>query len=164
MSLSYLFRAYFADGSTFDQTPNDKARLDHPRKGTGSAFTDLLWLLETGQKELVAFALRKPRARKPFIAVHLTDGHFELAAHDFWAGPEWRGELPAGVIRQLIYYRDVQQIASMDVNDATGEELTGWRYETKVVTYLGWQATIDTPDGRGRNVQHVIGLDSPERG
>lgn len=157
--LAYLFQAYFDDGSIFDQTPEDAARLEHPRKGTGSSFTDLLWLMgQPGAPKLRAFALAD-RSSAGVVAVYLEDGHFELCGNGFWAGAEWRGELPEGVERRLIYYRDVQQIASMDVKADTGESLGEWRYETKTVYYLGWQATID-----GKNIQHVVGVEAPPAG
>ena len=152
--LAYLFRAYFADGTTFDQTPADKARLKHPRKGSGSAFTDLLYLIERkrARKQLVAFALCDLQMQ-PLVAVHLADGHFELGGNEFWAGQDARGVLDIEQ-RRLNYYREVMQIASADVAD--GKPSGAWRYETRVCYFVGWQVTLD-----GRNVQHIIGIDGP---
>jgi hypothetical protein len=157
IKLAYLFRAYFADGSTFDQNKADRARLDHARKGTGSSYTDLLHLLEVEGKQLVAFALCT-RDGQAIAAVHLDDGHFELGGNGFWTGDDCRGPLSAGVERRLIYYRSMLQIATTAVVDG---EPSGKRHEeTRVSYFFGWQVT--TPDGR--NVQHVLGFDqSPDQ-
>jgi hypothetical protein len=155
--LTYLFRAHFTDGSVFDQTQDDTARLSHPRKGTGSSFTDLLWLLEHGGrhrkgKTLAAFELRKPKARKPFAAVHLDTGRFEVNGIDFSVSEDDL-ETASSTERRLIYYRLVTRHRSADF-DNTGAQFSEWRERVETRFVIGWQATLD-----GRNVQRTIGLD-----
>jgi hypothetical protein len=153
MSLTYLFRAHFTDGTTYQQKPDDKARLNHPRKGEGSAFTDLLYLTERKRnpKTVAAFALCDPQGQG-IAAVHLETGHFELCGNGFYAGEDGLGALPPGAERRLVYFRVVTQERTQSFVD--GEPLGASTDVTRIRYFLGWQATIN-----GRNVQHVIGLD-----
>lgn len=144
--LTYLFRVYFADGDTYEQAPEDVAQ----HADRGSAFTDVLYLEREQSKQIAVFALCNGDG-VPVAAVHLTDGHFEVSGSEFWAGTKGLAE---DVTRRLIYYRLVTHERSMDIDTATGEELSGWRETTHTRYVIGWQATID-----GRNVQHVIALD-----
>jgi hypothetical protein len=153
MSLSYLFRAYFTDGSSFEQKPEDTARLNHKRKGEGSAYTDLLYLTERKRnpKTVAAFALCDPEGQG-IAAVYLETGHFELCGNGFYAGDDGLGALPPSVERRLVYFRVVTQERTQSFVD--GEPLGASTDVTRIRYFLGWQATIN-----GRNVQHVIGLD-----
>lgn len=130
--LTYLFRVYFADGATYEQTPEDVAQLAE----RGSAFSDVLHLERVQGKQVAVFALCNSDG-VPVAAVHLDTGHFELAGNEFYAGTDGLAE---DVTRRLIYYR--QQVTS------------DWRHTTHTRYVIGWQATIN-----GRNIQHVIGLD-----
>jgi hypothetical protein len=134
--LAYLFRAYFTDGSTYDQAPDDAARIaDH-----GSAFSDVLLRAD----DLSAFALCGPDGQ-PVAAVHLDTGHFELGGHEFWTGEGLPAAKP-----QLVYYRLVTRTRSQDVDATTFEPLSEWSEAVHTRYVIGWEA-----DG----VRHVIGLD-----
>jgi hypothetical protein len=137
--LAYQFRAFFVDGTTYDQAPDDEARLaDH-----GSAFSDVLHLLAQGA-ELSAFALCGPDGQ-PVAAVHLDTGHFELGGHEFWSGEGLPATKP-----ELVYYRLVTRTRSQDVDATTFEPLSEWSESVHTRYVIGWEA-----DG----VRHVIGLD-----
>lgn len=145
--LTYLFRAYFSDGYVHEQTQDDAATL----AVSGTAFSDVLYVERLGNT-LIAFSLADAETGELIAAVHLDTGHMELGGNEFYAGVE--GLDDPNVERRLIYFRQVQQIRSQEVNTATGEAVNDWREETRIRYVIGWQATID-----GRNVQHVIALD-----
>jgi hypothetical protein len=136
--LTYLFRAYFADGLVYEQTADDTSQI----APSGSAYSDVLFLQQQGHT-LVAFALC--RDGEPAAAVHLETGHFELGGNEFWVG-----ESGEGVDRSLIYHRQVSRVRQQDVDAATGEPRSEWRESVQVRFVLGWEA-----DG----MQHTIGLD-----
>ena len=151
MHLTYVFVAYFDStlGHTriYAQTQDDSAYI----ADYGTAFTDVLHLQEIGAK-LLAFALHDAETNTPVAAVHLDTGHFELGGNEFYAGVEGLDD-PA-IERRLVYFRQVQQIRSQEVDTATGEAVNDWREETRIRYVIGWQATVN-----GANVQHMIALD-----
>lgn len=152
--LRYLFRAYFADGETFDQAEDDTARLHPERAGQGSSYTDLLWLVEHDERRIDAFALCENG--EPVAAVHLTDGRFELCGNGFYAGSEALGE---GVRRRLVYFRQVRRDRTQTVDMATGEA-SDWVETVHTRYFLGWRAWADESAIQdAREVEHVIGID-----
>lgn len=148
--LVYLFRAYFADGATFDQTPDDTARIEaHGRAGVGSSYTDLLYLVAQGQ-QVIAFALLNSDG-VAVAAVHLDTGTFELGGNAFYAGDD---AIDGEIARELVYFRLMQQIRSQTVDPITGEAVSDWQETTVTRYFLGWRATV-----AGREVCHVIGIE-----
>lgn len=143
--MRYLFRAYFADGETFDQSEDDTARLPHDRIGQGSSYTDLLWLIEHEEKRVAAFALCEHG--EPVAAAHLDTGVFEIGGNQFYAGQDG---LDPGVLRKLMYFRQVTRERTQAVDTTTGEPIGDWAETVYTRYYIGWQTG---------DVQQIIGID-----
>jgi hypothetical protein len=125
--LKYLFVATFEDGSTIEQTPDDKSAIDPEKR---SQFFDVLRYGETSP--IVRFELfenvgefsSKPPMR---YAVDLRDGHFELCDVPFQMHEE-----PVSDLR-LIFFRNHKHTFNQFHEERSHE----------VVYRTGWQTTKD---------------------
>lgn len=143
MHMKYLFTATFADGSTIEQTPDDKSTIEPEKR---SQFYDVLKLAET--KELVRFELRLrehaiagptgvPTER---YAVDLRDGHFEVN------GVPFRMHEDSVVGFELIYFR--QHTHSFNQTQHTTREVSH-----DIVFRIGWKLKGN------QNYQRVMQID-----
>ncbi len=154
MSLKYLFKATFTDGSTFEQPADDKSLLEDNR----SSFFD--FLQESASKQLKTFELKENTRLFPTTyLVDLTDGHFEINGAKIIATPEQNLTKSPQEYR-LVYFREVKQFAS--VSAYMRKEGTGLipvldnnleNGHTEIVFFIGWQCTIAK-----KNYQQLIGI------
>jgi hypothetical protein len=131
MPLKYLFTAMYEDGSTIEQTLDDRSTIDPEKR---SQFYDVLQMEE--QKPLVAFALKGDGHE---YGVDLRDGHFEIDGVSFRMHEE--DEL-AGF--RLVFYRRHTHdfVISKDSQEETRHD---------VVYRFGWQCTAN-----GKNYQRIM--------
>lgn len=142
MQLKYLFTAVYEDGSTYQQTAEDKS-LTEPE--TRSQFYDVLQIAE--KKKLVAFVLK---GADHAYGVDLRDGHFEINGLPFDFHEEANGKpvLPIGVestknLTLIFWRRHKVHIAQGRFTDKEiGHEVT---YD------LGWKTEIG-----GKHYQRII--------
>lgn len=143
--LKYLFIARFTDGTTFEQTSDDKSR----NEATKSAYTDLLGLVSSGRKLESFFLVEqgKPATEAAIVAVDLREGFFVVNGNAFWASER---QIPVGTELRLIYKR-----RNWRVFQYGGQEVGVGPEVAHIIRYfVGWEATID-----GQTVQAVIGVD-----
>ncbi len=122
MTLFYLFKADFTDGTTYEQTPDDTSQLDPEKR---SQFYDVLQSNKTVKK----FSLT---GNNHTISVDLQDGHFEVDTFPIHLESD---QLPTPPEKyELIFYRQ----HSHEFNTDSSRELGH-----KVEYFLGWQCTIN---------------------
>lgn len=114
MSLKYLFKVEYVDGTKFKQNKQDVSSLDRKR----SAFYDVL----NSGKDIKTFEVGK-------IKVNLQDGHFKVKGQEILVDEE----LPP-CKRKLIFYRQHQH----DFSVSSNSEL-----DHRVTYFLGWETTIN---------------------
>jgi len=136
MKLKYLFTAYFADGSVFNQPEDDHSELDPEKR---SAFYDVL----ASEKELVRFSLRGEGNQ---FTVDLKTGEFGVNGVKFF--PVSDSILPiANPKFRLIFLRWHEAKTNMDVESGEVENTVD-----KIIAYdLGWECRID-----GKNYKQII--------
>ena len=129
--LTWLFTAYFSDGSKIVQTQEDESVT-----GEGSAFTDVL----ARQDELEAFVLRDEHGNE--VGVDLRDGHFEMNGNMFLIGQDDQ-HMTADTRLRLIYHRRHRHGFNIGMEEMSHE----------VTYFIGWQFTAG-----GKNYQQTIGV------
>lgn len=146
--MRWLFRAYFADGTSIEQDQDDRCttRAD----GSGSAFTDVL----AREDELLAFGLAHTNGQE-HVVVDLRSGAFivngtPLQAHNQYFEPE-KYKL------KLVFYREtrvdthvssvVQEDGSINQNTIGGRQYVN-RY------FIGWKAVVN---GKDKQVTLALG-------
>lgn len=136
---SWLFTAYFNDGSKIEQTQEDKclSRTD----GTGSCFTDVL----ERQDDLIGFMLYNEKENRA-IMMDLITGNFmvngvPVAIHDQDIDPEQHK-------LRIIYFRENRVERDLNIE---GEPTRERMYTNKY--YMGWQTTID-----GKNYKYTMAV------
>jgi hypothetical protein len=140
--LRWLFVAHFADGSTIEQTQEDKCltRAD----GTGSAFTDVLAREES--IALTAFELRLVGSAES-VVVDLTTGNFianglPVCAHNQSFEPQ-RYKL------KLIYFRETR--VERDLNGA-GKAVADRHFVNRY--FIGWETVVN---GKSKQATLAVG-------
>lgn len=124
--LKYLFTAYYGDGETFHQDPEDVSKADPKR----SAFFDV------DHSRLVGFSLQDHQNE---FYVDLQQGFFEINNIRFLLHEEEVSNF------RLIFFRRHKHHVNIGMNtfEESGHEIT---YR------LGWQAN----DKDGNNIQRII--------
>lgn len=130
--LKYLFTATFADGTTIEQTPEDRSAIDPEKR---SQFFDVLE--RSKSVKLVAFVL-KGEGRE--YGVDLRDGHFEIDGVPFVMH---EAPIPAF---ELIFFR--RHTHTFHQGREKNTELAH-----DVVYRIGWKALHD------QNYQRVMQID-----
>lgn len=147
--LRWLFTAEFSDGTTIEQTQEDKCTTRDD--GTGSAFTDVL----AREDELTAFHLYHVEGKEA-VSVDLVTGAFvvngtPLHAHDQFFEPELHK-------LRLIYHREtrVQQEmkATVQEDGSVKQEPVGEPRHFINRYFIGWQTTIM---GKNKQVTLAVG-------
>lgn len=154
--LRWLFKAYFADGSSLVQDENDTCttRTD----GTGSAFTDVL----AREDELIAFELVHVNNREA-VLVDLNTGAFSvngtpLHAHNQYFEPQAKDKDGNRKYKlKLVYFRenrvdtDVRGVVQADGSVAS-EEIDKRHYTNRY--FLGWSTIVN---GVNKQVTLAVG-------
>jgi hypothetical protein len=130
--LKYLFTAFYSDGSSYQQAPEDKSLL-HEK---GSAFSDV------DQDKLVAFCL-EDQTNKPLdgtvYTVNLLNGIFAINEHPFFMHEEEITNI------RLIFFR--KHIETLVISGDSEPAHT-----SEIYYRLGWQAL----DKEGKNIRRVM--------
>jgi hypothetical protein len=127
--LDYLFIAELANGSIYEQDPNDKAKFSQ----WGSAFTDI------AKEQIKRFSLI---GKGHIFTIDLQDGHFEADNNKLYPPKE----ILPGAELKLIYWRTITR----DI--ITGPD--GKILPPKVKYTIGWQYNL-----RGHNYDWQIGIE-----
>ena len=140
-TLKYLWTAYFADGTEFDQAQDDKSTLDPKR----SAFYDLLQT----NKPVIKFVLEGNGQK---LSIDLLTGLFNLNGVDIV--PENLPPLPGPY--KLIFFRQHQQ--DLNIKIEIGKDLKPYdksrqQGEHRIKYFIGWQFNYG-----GKNYKEVLGL------
>lgn len=131
MTLRYLFRALFEDGTEIEQTPEDVSCVD-PRK---SAFYDVI---SKTNSRLCFFQISDSHGNS--FSVNLQDGHFEANNLPMWLQPVATDTIPPGGRYELIYCRDHRHQFQIGGDGAVQED------NHQVGFRIGWNYAA--PDGR----------------
>jgi hypothetical protein len=122
MNLKYLFIAELADGSTYEQTPNDVSKQNQLR----SAFYDIK------DADIQKFTLVNTEKPSETVTVDLQDGSFIIKGKKIFI----HGDEPENVTLKnfrLIYFR--RNYHTLEV---------GSNIKTHAVRYyIGWQCTVN---------------------
>lgn len=137
--LGWLFTAFFEDGTTIEQTQEDKcySRDD----GTGSAFTDVL-----AKQGLIRFEL--DRVDEPeSVVVDLITGEFTVngtpvVAHNQFFEPE-KYDL------ELVYFRETRVDQKVD---SDGKQVSLEHYVNR--HFIGWKTQVN---GKEKQVTMAVG-------
>lgn len=142
--LRYLFKALLQDGTIFEQTLEDKSKIDPEKR---NAFYDLLQADAAGNK-IVTFGIFGVNEKKALV-VDLRDGHFELNGTILIHGEVLPGPIPL----KLIYYRAVEQDLQVTYKVKTGEVLKEVAGDHRDQYFVGWEANFN-----GKSYKQVLGL------
>lgn len=144
-TLKYLFTAFFEDGHTIEQTPEDVSTIEPEKR---SAFFDVLAYEQ--KSPLIEFALYNLEERKA-ISVDLKTGLFTSVLGDQRiefniADQLFEKEAPF----RLIYFREnrVEQLVGNNTGEIKNQRFYINRY------FIGWQTTWNN-----ENYQRTIAID-----
>lgn len=145
MTLKYLFKVEFTDGTTLTQKQEDVSSLD-PRRNT---FYDVL----NSKKKVKTFTLRRFLER---YSVDLTTGNFKLNGIEVFPEPIVEKKTGRELVvtdRKLIWYMNVQKHFTASYSAKTGK-VTEKKESLETRKYfIGWETTINK-----RNYKRVIGI------
>jgi hypothetical protein len=139
--LKYLFKVLYHDGSTFEQSNDDKSQIDPKR----SAFYDVL----NSGKKIRSFGLfSQDGGRDQALVVDLIDGHFEHNGMVIMPGEILPGPAPL----KLIYFRQHQHDFTATYH-ADGPATDQKEVDHRITYFIGWQCNIN-----GKNYKQVLGV------
>lgn len=121
---SFLFVAFFADGTRIEQTPEDRSAYT-PEK---NCYFDVLSRVEQGDPPV---SLVITNGQHTF-GVDLRDGHFECNGAPFF---QHRPELQKYKNFRPLYFRTVDQLAKRDTLEPISAKIAGYT--------IGWKADDD---------------------
>lgn len=135
MPLKYLFTATFADGSTIEQTAEDKSAIEPEKR---SQFYDVMQRSE--QTPLIAFVLKGEGHE---YGVDLRDGHFEIDGTPF----RFHEDLETHSFK-IVFWRN-------HTHDFLVSRTEDKEIRHVVVYRIGWEAM----NSLGRKVKEVMQID-----
>lgn len=165
MSLKYLYKATFIDGTTYEQPEDDSSVL---MPGVKSSFYDFERMCEVKQLKSFEIYENKFARRRVSYLVDLIDGHFEINGTRIIATPS-QNLTKAPQKYKLIYFRERQKDATATV---TMEERDGKLVpifsndlingEERLCFFIGWQCIVEEKNDKEeiieKNYQQLIGI------
>jgi len=131
--LKWLFRVQFADGSTYNQTPNDKSVIDPKR----SEYYDMMEAEKRGKK-IRYFSLFEVGTTN-IVSVDLGTGLFFVNKLPVLLESQKLPKLPEKF--NLIFYHQVDQNQTMTIQKSTGKVLKT-EQSTHREYFIGWECEI----------------------
>ncbi len=150
MTLKYLFRAEYRDGSVIEQTHEDRSAIDPEKR---NCFYDVL----NGERPLSELKTFSIHGEGHSYLVDLTDGHFEVDGVAFFMHEACDKSVDPMQVTEnvnlrdfrLVYYIANAKTFSADVQDG---KIIGMKESGHIRTWhLGWQCTVD-----GENYQKIM--------